>query len=102
MTFEIDRFRPHIAELCRRYCVRRLEAFGSVTRSDFDSATSDVDLIVEFADAGPDGAADRYFDLHDALQAVLGRRVDLIVRGALQNPYFLEAVDRERLSLYVP
>jgi len=102
MTFEIDQLRPRIAELCRRYRVRRLEAFGSVTRPDFDSTTSDVDLIVEFADTGPDGAADRYFGLHDALEAILGRRVDLVVRGAVQNPYFLEAVDRERLSLYVP
>ncbi len=102
MAFEIDHFRPRIAEVCRRYRVRTLEAFGSVTRPDFDPATSDVDLIVEFADAGPDGAADRYFGLHDALEAMLGRRVDLIVRGASRNPYFLEAVDRERLSLYVP
>jgi hypothetical protein len=34
--------------LCRRYMVRRLSAFESVLRSDFDPARSDIDLAVEF------------------------------------------------------
>jgi uncharacterized protein len=100
MALDFDQLRPRIAALCRRYRVRRLEAFGSAVSDDFDHASSDVDLMVEFAETSPVGAADRYFGLHGELEQVLGRHVDLIVRGAVSNPYFLEAADRKRLNLY--
>ena len=100
MPFEIDPLRERIAESCRRYRVRRLDMFGSSVRADFDSRRSDVDFLVEFADASPDGAADRYFGLRDSLQAVVGRPVDLVVRQAVRNPYFLEAVAREQRNVY--
>ncbi|MBI2857902.1 MAG: nucleotidyltransferase domain-containing protein [Chloroflexi bacterium] len=37
-----------LAELCRRYQVRRLEVFGSALRKDFDRERSDIDLLVDF------------------------------------------------------
>jgi hypothetical protein len=37
----IDNNRQAIAELCRRHAVRRLEAFGSILRDDFDAGRSD-------------------------------------------------------------
>jgi predicted nucleotidyltransferase len=43
-----DRNREAITELCLRHGVRRLEAFGSILRSDFDAGRSDVDILVEF------------------------------------------------------
>ena len=42
--------REEIAEFCRKHHVRRLAVFGSAARDDFNSATSDVDIIVEFED----------------------------------------------------
>ena len=36
-----------VAEICRRYQVRKLSLFGSVLRDDFGPA-SDVDVLVEF------------------------------------------------------
>ena len=100
MPFEIDPLRERIVESCRRYHVRRLDLFGSSVREDFDSERSDVDFLVEFSDTSPDGAADRYFGLRDSLQAVVGRPVDLVVRSAVRNPYFLQAIAREQRNIY--
>ena len=33
--------------LCEKFHVRKLEAFGSVVRDDFDPEHSDIDLLVE-------------------------------------------------------
>jgi len=48
-----------IANLCRKYEVLRLEAFGSVVRNDFDPTSSDVDLIAAFSSPRESGYADR-------------------------------------------
>jgi predicted nucleotidyltransferase len=42
--------RSAIADVCRRYQVRRLDVFGSAARgTDFDPERSDADFLVEFA-----------------------------------------------------
>jgi predicted nucleotidyltransferase len=72
-----------LAELCRRYGVRRLDAFGSVVRAgDFDPARSDVDLLVEFGCPVEDLAG--FLDFKEALEALLGRPVDLVERQAVE------------------
>ena len=60
----------------------RLEVFGSAARAaDFDPAASDADFLVTFAEE-PDLA--RFLDLKEALEAELGRRVDLVERPAVE------------------
>ena len=39
--------REKIAAFCRERGIRKLSLFGSVLRDDFDSAGSDVDVLVE-------------------------------------------------------
>ena len=63
-----------LAEICRRYRVRRLSFFGSVTRSDYLPA-SDVDVLVEFEPGHTPGLL--FFKLQDELSSLLGRQVDL-------------------------
>ena len=101
MPLEYERLRDSMAAVCRQYGVRRLDAFGSSIRADFDQQRSDVDLLVEFSDNSPEGAADRYFGLRDSLQALLGRPVDLVMERAVRNPYFLRAIANERRNVYV-
>lgn len=89
-----------IAVLCRRFGVRRLELFGSATSQDFDPQRSDIDFLVDF---GADGGQDlfhRYFDLKEALEQLLGREVDLVMTGALRNPFFIESVNKTRQNVY--
>jgi predicted nucleotidyltransferase len=81
----IEQHRAEIAALCRRYGVRQLAVFGSAARgSDFDPATSDADFLVTFtAEANYDLAG--FADFKDALEALLGRPVDLVDRGAVEE-----------------
>lgn len=89
-----------VAEQCRRFGVSRLELFGSAVRHDFDSDRSDFDFIVRFTDTRPGSYADRYLDFADALEALLGRKVDLLTERSIRNPYFREAVNAGRQLVY--
>lgn len=96
----LDEHRRGVEEQCRRFGVRRLEAFGSATRGDFDPATSDFDFIVSFADRNPGTYADRYLDFDVALEQVLGRKVDLLTERSIRNPYFRQEIESARRVLY--
>lgn len=75
-------------EACARYQVRRLELFGSAVRGAFDPQRSDLDFLVEFGPLQPGQYADTYFGLLEALQALFGRSVDLVMVRAIRNPSF--------------
>jgi predicted nucleotidyltransferase len=45
---------PEVAELCRRFHVRRLELFGSAATADFDPERSDIDTSALRASTGRD------------------------------------------------
>ena len=97
----IDQHRDEIARLCRHHAVRRLEVFGSAARGvDFDPARSDADFLVEFAPATGHDPLQRFFGLTEDLQALLGRRVDLVEPQALRNPYIIAEINRARELLY--
>lgn len=86
-----------IAEVCRRFYVRRLEVFGSAARgNDFDAVRSDVDFLVEFESNTPTNLFDAYFGLKRALETLLDREVDLITPGAIENPFVRASIDRSR------
>lgn len=94
--------RDELAELCERYGVVRLEVFGSAARgTDFDPETSDADFLVKFRRVDELGPFDQFFDFADALREVLGRPVDLVEDGAVQNPYLRAAINRHRETVYV-
>jgi len=81
---EIADKRDALIALCKRYDVARLEVFGSALRAaDFDPARSDVDFLVTFAPHSRDNLA-AFVDLKEALEALLGRPVDLVERQAVE------------------
>lgn len=91
-----------IAELCRRYRIQRLEIFGSAARGDdFDPVHSDVDFLVEFAPDSDYPALAEYFEFNEALAKLLGRPVDLVMEGAVRNPYVLASITQSRELIYV-
>jgi predicted nucleotidyltransferase len=89
-----------LAELCRQFSVRRLELFGSAATEAFDSTRSDLDFLVEFAEAPGMNRADQYFGLLFALEQLFGRPIDLVCPTAIRNRYFRRAVERSRVPLY--
>ena len=92
--------REEIAALCQRHRVRRLDVFGSAASGDFDPQTSDLDFLVEFHPLEPGQRAEAYFGLLESLAVLLARPVDLVMRRAIENPYFLEAVEAGKELLY--
>jgi len=100
MANVIEQHRNEVVALCRRASVRRLDAFGSATRVDFDPARSDIDFLVEFEDLPPAQYAEAYFALKESLESLFGRSVDLVTPSGLENPYFRERVFSERRLIY--
>ncbi len=97
----IEQHQEAIRALCREYGVARLELFGSAATDQFDPDRSDIDFIVDYApetDLGP--WLKHYFEFKERLEALLGRPVDLVMAGAMRNPYFIRSVNESRRLLY--
>jgi predicted nucleotidyltransferase len=75
--------RPEVADFCRRWKVRELAVFGSALRDDF-SADSDIDLLVSF-EADANWGLFEQVTMETELAALLGRRVDLVSRRAIER-----------------
>jgi hypothetical protein len=94
----VDHLEPAISSLCRRLKVKRLDIFGSATTGSF-RPDSDVDVLVEFERDVRD-LFDRYFELKEGLEQILGRTVDVVVEESLKNPYFKLAIEQMRKNIY--
>lgn len=97
----IEEHHEAIRALCEKFGVLRLELFGSVATGAFDPERSDVDVLVEYPadyDFGP--CLKRYVDFKDRLESLPGRPVDLVIVGAMRNPYFIRSVNVSRQPLY--
>ena len=100
MHAHVETRRPATAEVCRRFGIRRLEVFGSASAGGFDPERSDVDLLVQFGNAGAADPLGEYFGLKSQLEGVLGRPVDLLVDGTVRNPYVLAGINASRHLVY--
>ncbi|MDE2887446.1 MAG: nucleotidyltransferase domain-containing protein [Gemmatimonadota bacterium] len=89
-----------ITEACERHGVIRLDAFGSALRDEFQPGRSDVDLLVELGSMEPYARVDAYFGLLEDLRAILGEQVDLVISGAVKNPYIAREIARTKELLY--
>ena len=90
-----------ILDLCRKHKVKTLAVFGSILTDRFNDQ-SDVDMLVDFEkeDYATFDYVSNYFDFRDALEMLLGRKVDLIEYGSNLNPLFRAAVDKKKLMIY--
>lgn len=98
MSPKIPIDRAKIADFCHRWKITELALFGSVLRDDF-RPDSDVDVLVTFA---PD-AQWSLFDLveiQEALSEILGRKVDLIEKRGLRNPFRRYEILRTKEVVY--
>jgi predicted nucleotidyltransferase len=90
-----------LKKLCRQYRVLRLELTGSaLTEEKFDINKSDIDFLVEFQPLKPGEHADTYFGLLESLESLFNRHIDMVMTGAIKNPYFLESINKNRQVLY--
>jgi len=96
----IEQHRREIEELCRKYEVKRLELFGSAARGDFVPGKSDLDFLVELISYNVPRIVDDWFGLQEELERLLGCTVQLTSPRTMKNPYFIQTVNRDRVTLY--
>jgi hypothetical protein len=89
-----------LAEICRRYHVERLEAFGSFVSGEAE-ADSDVDILVTFEPGATIGL--EFVAFQQDLEELFGRPVDLLTRKSVErsaNKYFRRFALRRTQVLY--
>ncbi len=91
--------RDALIQLCEKYELEKLYVFGSVVENKFDDE-SDFDFLIKFKNLSFDQYTDNYFLLHEDLQILLGREIDLLTENSLTNEFFRNRVLNSRLLLY--
>lgn len=84
---------------CLQNRVSQLYAFGSVLTDEF-SPDSDVDLVVDFDESDPLAYGELYFNLKFELEAILGRKVDLLEAKAIRNSTLRQSIDKSKRLVY--
>ena len=87
-----------IADFCRRWKVTELGLFGSVLRDDY-RASSDVDVLVQF-DEDSEWSLGDFVEMQDELGAMVGRKVDLVEKQGLVNPFRRHSILTTRQVIY--
>lgn len=85
--------------LCITYDVKNMYVFGSACTDKFN-AESDIDILIAFKELSIEKYTDNYFALHEELEKLFNRKVDLVTENSLSNPYFIQSVDETKLLLY--
>ncbi len=74
-----------ISDFCRRWQIAELSLFGSILRADFTDH-SDIDVMVTFH-PGAAWSLMEWVQMRDELQTMFNRRVDLVEKRAIRNPF---------------
>ena len=88
-----------LIQLCKKYELEKFYVFGSVVENKFNNE-SDFDFLIKFKDIPFDLYTDYYFSLHEDLEHLLGRDIDLLTDNSLTNKFFKDKVSNSRLLLY--
>jgi predicted nucleotidyltransferase len=87
-----------ISSFCRKWSVDELALFGSVLRDDFSPA-SDVDVLVTFSPEAGVSLFD-FVEMQDELENLFQRKVDLVSKGGLRNPFRRHEILNTRQIVY--
>ncbi len=98
MALRIAIDRERISAFCRKWRVEELSVFGSALRDDF-GPESDVDVLVELRPGHGLSLYD-WVDMIEELEQIFGRKVDLVAKGGLKNPFRRRAILQSTEVLY--
>jgi uncharacterized protein len=87
-----------IEDFCRRWRVAEFALFGSVLREDF-RPDSDVDVLVTFEPDAPWSLWD-LISMQDELEALFGRKVDLVEKRSIKNPFRRHSILTTKQVIY--
>ena len=88
-----------LQNLCLAYNVKSMYAFGSVCTDRFNN-NSDIDLLISFENLPIEKYTDNYFDLHEDLEKLFERKIDLLTDKSLSNPYFIKFIEQTKKLIY--
>jgi uncharacterized protein len=75
--------KDQLRDFCRKWKITEFSLFGSVVRDDFEPG-SDIDVMIEFPPDAPWSLLEMV-DMNEELEAIFGRRVDLLTRYGVEN-----------------
>lgn len=87
-----------IQDFCEKWRIEELSLFGSVIRPDF-RPDSDVDVLVSFAADARVGLWDMAAMVIE-LESLFGRKVDLVEKEGIRNPFRRESILSKREIVY--
>nr|MBI3613704.1 nucleotidyltransferase family protein [Nitrospirota bacterium] len=87
-----------IASFCRRNKIKELALFGSVLRDDV-RPDSDVDVLVDFEPNAGHSLFD-FVRMQEELGRLFGRKIDLVEKSGLHNPFRRYEILRTRQVIF--
>ncbi len=91
--------KQQLIDLCYKYSVKSMYVFGSVCTENFNNE-SDIDILIAFDNLSIEQYTDNYFELHYKLEALFGRKIDLLTEKSLSNPYFIQSLENTKQLIY--
>lgn len=96
--FAIELDRRALDEFCQRWHISELSLFGSALGDQFRE-DSDVDLLVVF-EPGMKRTFSDWMDMVLELEALFGRKVDLVEERLVTNPFRRKSILSSRKIIY--
>jgi uncharacterized protein len=87
-----------ILAFSRKWRIEELSLFGSAVRDDF-SPSSDVDVLVTFSLEAKVSLFE-FVEMQEELENILQRKVDLVSKGGLRNPFRRHEILNTRQIVY--
>ncbi|MCF6267924.1 MAG: nucleotidyltransferase domain-containing protein [Desulfuromusa sp.] len=91
--------KPEIERLCMKYDVKTMYFFGSVCSDRFNDK-SDIDILISFKEIPIDRYTDNFFKLHEELEGLFRRKIDLLTEASIINPFLRDSIYESRELLY--
>lgn len=91
-----------IVEFCQRWKITEFALFGSVLTDDFRPDSSDIDVLVSFAQDAHWTLFD-WVDMEEEIKRIFGRDVDLVSRRGIErsrNPFRRQAILNSAKVIY--
>jgi len=87
-------------QLCVDHKVKQLYGFGSSVTNAFEDNKSDIDLLIEIDETDPLKRGNHLLELWDEFEAFFKRRVDLLTKDSIRNPFLKQSIDTTKVLVY--
>ncbi len=86
--------------ICEAHHVDTIYAFGSAITNRFNQESSDIDLLVSLVEDDSANKEALMESLWEDLEAFFGRKIDILTKESIRNPFYKELITRTRKLIY--